>query len=113
VDADDHERASCSRAGCGEPTRGGWHRGSSVVPYEYLHADSQWYQSWSKIEGIGLRAKLIYLTIRSDCDFVHACMNAGAFGYVLKCRMDTELLLAVSETEAGREFLSHTFEREN
>jgi DNA-binding NarL/FixJ family response regulator len=66
-----------------------------------------------KLKESGCRAKLIYLTIHSDCDFLHACMNVGAFGYVLKCRMDTDLLLAVSEAEAGRKFISQTVEREN
>jgi len=37
----------------------------------------------------------------------------GAFGYVLKCHMDTDLLLAISEATAGRKFVSQTVEREN
>jgi DNA-binding NarL/FixJ family response regulator len=61
----------------------------------------------------GCRAKLIYLTIHSDCDILHACMHVGAFGYVLKCHMDTDLLLAISEATAGRKFVSQTVEREN
>jgi DNA-binding NarL/FixJ family response regulator len=65
-----------------------------------------------KLKESGCRAKLIYLTIHSDCDFVHACLNVGAFGYVLKCRMDTDLLLAIREVEAGRKFISRTVERE-
>jgi len=66
-----------------------------------------------KLKESGCRAKLIYLTIHSDCDFVHACLQVGALGYVLKCRMDTDLLLAISEAEAGRKFISRTVEREN
>jgi DNA-binding NarL/FixJ family response regulator len=65
-----------------------------------------------KLKESGSRAKLIYLTIHSDCDFVRACMDLGAFGYVLKCRMDTDLLLAISEAAAGRKFISQTVERE-
>lgn len=65
-----------------------------------------------KLKESGCRAKLIYLTIHSNCDFVHACMNVGALGYVLKCRMDSDLLLAISEAEAGRKFISRTVERE-
>jgi DNA-binding NarL/FixJ family response regulator len=66
-----------------------------------------------KLRESGSRAKLIYLTVHSDCDFVHACMQLGACGYVLKCRMDTDLLLAISEAAAGRKFISQTVEREN
>jgi DNA-binding NarL/FixJ family response regulator len=66
-----------------------------------------------KLKESGCRAKLIYLTVHSDCEFVHACMHLGALGYVLKCRMDTDLLLAISEAAAGRKFISQTVEREN
>ena len=66
-----------------------------------------------KLKESGCRAKLVYLTIHSDSDFLHACMQLGAFGYVLKCRMDTDLLLAVSEAAAGRKFISQTVEPEN
>ena len=66
-----------------------------------------------KLKESGCRAKLIYLSIHSDCDFVHACMNVGALGYVLKCRMNTDMLRAISEAAAGRKFISETIEREN
>jgi DNA-binding NarL/FixJ family response regulator len=66
-----------------------------------------------KLKESGSCAKLIYLTIHSDGDFVHACMHLGACGYVLKCRMDTDLLLAISEAAAGRRFISQTVERES
>jgi DNA-binding NarL/FixJ family response regulator len=66
-----------------------------------------------KLKESGCRTKLIYLTIHSDCEFVRACMDLGAFGYVLKCRMDTDLLLAISEAAVGRKFISQTVEREN
>src|ERR1700720_774436 len=45
----------------------------------------------------GSRAKVVFLTVHSDPDFVRACLNAGASGYVLKLRLDSDLLLAVRE----------------
>ena len=66
-----------------------------------------------KLKESGSCAKLVYLTIHSDRDFVQACMQLGAFGYVLKSRMDIDLLVAISEAAAGRKFISQTVERDN
>ncbi len=54
----------------------------------------------------GSRAKVIFLTVHSDPDFVRACLNVGASGYIVKLRMDSDLLLAVGEALAGRIFVS-------
>ena len=61
----------------------------------------------------GSRAKVIFLTVHSDPDFVRACLNVGASGYIVKLRMDSDLLLAVGEALAGRIFLSPTNGHEN
>lgn len=58
----------------------------------------------------GSRAQLVFLTVHSDPDFVNACLDAGARGYVVKIRMDTDLLHALREALAGRIFLSPTDE---
>ena len=56
----------------------------------------------------GSRAKVVFLTVHSDPDIVRACLNMGACGYVVKPRMDSDLLPAVREALAGRIFLSPT-----
>ena len=61
----------------------------------------------------GSRAKVIFLTVHSDPDFVRACLNVGASGYVVKLRVDSDLLLAVGEALAGRIFVSPTNHHEN
>ena len=61
----------------------------------------------------GSRAKVVFLTVHSDPDIVRACLNSGACGYVVKLRMDSDLLLAVGEALAGRIFLSPTNGHEN
>jgi DNA-binding NarL/FixJ family response regulator len=66
-----------------------------------------------KLKQSGCRAKLIFLTLHSDNDFVDACFGIGAFGYVLKCSMDSDLLPAISEALAGRRFISRIIEGEN
>jgi DNA-binding NarL/FixJ family response regulator len=66
-----------------------------------------------QLQDSGSRALVIFLTVHSDSDFVNACLSAGARGYVVKIRMDTDLLLAVREALAGRIFLSPTGKHRN
>jgi DNA-binding NarL/FixJ family response regulator len=61
----------------------------------------------------GSRAKVVFLTVHSDPDFIRACRNVGAFGYVAKLRMDTDLLPAVRDALADHFFLSPTGEHQN
>jgi DNA-binding NarL/FixJ family response regulator len=51
-------------------------------------------------------AKIIFLTIHSDSDFVGAAFKSGVEGYVFKTRMAADLIVAVREVLAGRTFLS-------
>ena len=51
-------------------------------------------------------AKVIFLTIHHDSDFVGAAFKSGAEGYVFKTRMAADLIVAVREVLAGRTFLS-------
>jgi DNA-binding NarL/FixJ family response regulator len=61
----------------------------------------------------GSRAKVVFFTVHSDPEIVRACLNVGACGYVVKPRMDSDLLPAVREALAGRIFLSPTNNQEN
>jgi DNA-binding NarL/FixJ family response regulator len=62
-----------------------------------------------KLSESGCAAKIIFLTVHSDADFVQACLAIGAVGYVLKPRMTSDLLHAVEEALAGRTFVSPPF----
>jgi DNA-binding NarL/FixJ family response regulator len=66
-----------------------------------------------RLKESGSRAKLVFLTVHSDPDIVRACLNAGASGYVVKPRMDTDLVPAVREALASRIFLSPTGDQQN
>ncbi len=59
-----------------------------------------------KLKESGSKAKLIFLTVHSGSDFVRVCLDAGASGYVVKSRMDSDLLPAIREVLANRIFLS-------
>jgi len=57
----------------------------------------------------GSAAKVIFLTVHSDADFVQTCLATGALGYVLKSRIMSDLLPAIREALAGRIFISPPF----
>lgn len=54
----------------------------------------------------GCKAKIIFLSVHSDSDFVRQCLLAGAFGYVIKSRLATELVPAIQDVLAGNIFVS-------
>jgi DNA-binding NarL/FixJ family response regulator len=69
----------------------------------------------SRIDGIetarrltasGSRAKIVFLTVHTDPDYVRVGLAAGATGYVVKSRLASDLVLALREALAGRSFVS-------
>jgi DNA-binding NarL/FixJ family response regulator len=54
----------------------------------------------------GCTAKIVFLTANGDPDYVRAALEAGAQGYVVKCRLVSDLLLAVREALKGGSFIS-------
>jgi DNA-binding NarL/FixJ family response regulator len=61
----------------------------------------------------GCPSKIIFLTVHSDPDFVRTCLATGAFGYVVKARVTTDLLPAIHEALAGRIFISPPLSHRN
>ena len=59
-----------------------------------------------KLKESGCPAKVVFLTLHSDQDFVRACFEAGAIGYVLKPRIATDLLIATQAALVGHSFIS-------
>ena len=54
----------------------------------------------------GSTAKIIFLTIHGDQDFVQAALKTGALGYVVKPRIVSDLSIAVRQALAGNVFIS-------
>ena len=52
------------------------------------------------------KAKIVFLTVHKDPDILASSLAAGGLGYVLKVRMDTDLIPAMKEALAGRVFVS-------
>jgi len=58
-------------------------------------------------------AKILFLTVHEDPEFVSAALATGAVGYVIKSHMATDLLPAIHEVMAGHRFLSPCLQTEN
>ncbi len=56
-------------------------------------------KSWSS-------AKVVFLTVHSEEEFLKACMAEGASGYVLKSRMKMHLIPAIDAALEGRTYIS-------
>ncbi len=54
----------------------------------------------------GSTAKVVFLTVHERAEFVHACMAEGALGYVIKSRLNLDLIPAIQEALCGRRFIS-------
>ena len=64
-----------------------------------IDAVVQLHKSWSS-------AKVVFLTIHSEEEFLKACMAEGASGYVLKSRMKTHLVPAIEAALEGQTYIS-------
>jgi DNA-binding NarL/FixJ family response regulator len=58
----------------------------------------------------GGRTKVVFLTVWEDTDFAREALQLGASAYVIKSRMATDLLPAISEVLAHRQFVSPTLQ---
>ena len=59
-----------------------------------------------KLRENGSDARIVFLTVNEDSDFVRAALKTGALGYVVKSRMATDLCLAINGAIRGHLFVS-------
>jgi DNA-binding NarL/FixJ family response regulator len=59
-----------------------------------------------RLRNQGSTAKVVFLTVHEDTDFVEAAMSAGALGYVLKPCLATDLVPAIWKALEGNTFVS-------
>ena len=50
--------------------------------------------------------KVVFLTVHDDLDFVRASLDAGGSGYVVKSRVATDLIPAITRAAEGQIFIS-------
>jgi DNA-binding NarL/FixJ family response regulator len=60
----------------------------------------------NRLRQAGCSSRVIFLTVHADPEIVHAALETGALGYVLKASIGTDLLFAIEEAVAGRAFVS-------
>lgn len=61
-----------------------------------------------RLKQAGCRSKVVFLTVWEDADFAHEAMALGADGYVVKSRLASDLIPAISEVLNERHFVSST-----
>ena len=54
----------------------------------------------------GATAKIVFLTVHDDSDYLREGLSVGAMGYVIKDKLISDLSHAVHEALAGRRFVS-------
>jgi DNA-binding NarL/FixJ family response regulator len=54
----------------------------------------------------GCQARVVFLTVHKDQDYVRSALATGALGYVFKDRLALDLVPALREALAGRRFVS-------
>ena len=59
-----------------------------------------------QLRASGSRARIVFLTVSEDPDFVRAALRTGALGYVVKSRMATDLCAAINGAIGGNLFVS-------
>jgi DNA-binding NarL/FixJ family response regulator len=59
----------------------------------------------------GSTAKIVFLTVHEEAEFVQACFAEGGSGYVTKSRLRTDLVSAINEALLGHRFVSPTVPR--
>lgn len=61
-----------------------------------------------RLKHSGCRAKLVFLTVHEDPDYVRAALQAGGAAYVIKARLASDLITAIHEALARNCFVSPT-----
>jgi DNA-binding NarL/FixJ family response regulator len=60
----------------------------------------------SRLRELGSTAAVVFLTVHDEQEVILAAQAAGGIGYVVKPRLASDLLEAVREARAGRQFVS-------
>ncbi len=66
-----------------------------------------------RLKAAGGAAAVVFLTVHSDPDYVREALAAGGLGYVVKCRLASDLIPALKEALAGRSYISPSIRWEN
>jgi DNA-binding NarL/FixJ family response regulator len=59
-----------------------------------------------KLKAANQQAKIVFLTVHQDQDYMRAALATGALGYIVKDRLASDLVPGLREVIAGRRFVS-------
>jgi|SRR5215467_1228876 len=59
-----------------------------------------------RLKELGDKSRVVFLSVHTDTDFVRKCLSTGAFAYVAKSRMSSELIPAIRHALTGIIFVS-------
>lgn len=59
-----------------------------------------------RLRDSGCRAKIIFLTVHEDVDYLNAALGAGGSAYVVKSRLSQDLLSAINAVLSNKHFIS-------
>jgi DNA-binding NarL/FixJ family response regulator len=68
------------------------------------------FEAARRLKKSGCRSKLVFLTVSEDADFAREALALGAEAYVVKSRLASDLVGAISEALVERHFVSPTIE---
>jgi DNA-binding NarL/FixJ family response regulator len=66
-----------------------------------------------RLKEAGCRSRMVFLTVHEDADYAQEALALGADAYVVKSRVASDLMLAISDALAGRKFVSATITLNN
>ncbi|MGH9778562.1 MAG: response regulator [Candidatus Acidiferrales bacterium] len=66
-----------------------------------------------ELKKAGSHAKIVFLTVHEESDFVQESFASGGSAYVIKPRLGTDLALAIREALAGHTFISPSLSLNN
>ena len=59
-----------------------------------------------RLKATGSPARIVFLTVQADPDYIRAALGTGALGYVLKSELASDLLPCLRAALRGRSFVS-------
>jgi DNA-binding NarL/FixJ family response regulator len=65
-------------------------------------------QAARELDKAGSRAKLVFLTMHTDPEFVWRCSTARCIGYVAKSQLVVDLIPAIHHVLSDHNFVSHS-----
>jgi DNA-binding NarL/FixJ family response regulator len=77
-----------------------------VIVCDITMPDVDGLEAARRLRDAGSAAKVVFLTVHDDSDYLREGLSVGAMGYVIKDKLITDLSQAVHEALAGRRFVS-------